>query len=87
MTSIIQTLLFALTFFSGAFVVPTLAGLLNLKVNKKRVVTAIITGGIIALTGKIIHDFYIDFVGSCIIFSTYVINALILFTPFSKRKE
>jgi SSS family solute:Na+ symporter len=83
-TSIIQTLLFALTFFSGAFVVPTLAGLLNLKVNKKRVVIAIVTGGILALTGKIIHDFYFDFLGSCIIISTYVINSMLLFTPFRR---
>ncbi len=83
-TSIIQTLLFALTFFSGAFVVPTLAGLLNLKVNKKRVVTAIITGGIIALTGKIIHDYYHDLIGSCIILSTYVINTVLLFTASRK---
>ena len=83
-TSIIQTLLFALTFFSGAFVVPTLAGLLNFKVNKKRVVMAIVTGGILALTGKIIHDFYFDFLGSCIIISTYVINSMLLFTPFRR---
>lgn len=85
MTSIIQTLLIALTFFSGAFVVPTLAGLLNLKVNKKRVVTAIITGGILAITGKIIHEFYHDFAGSCIILVTYLINALILFLPSKKK--
>jgi SSS family solute:Na+ symporter len=87
LTSIIQTLLFALTFFSGAFVVPTLAGLLHLKVNKKRVVTAIITGGIIAIMGKIIHDFYFDFIGSCIILSTYVINVFLLFTPFGETKN
>lgn len=85
LTSIIQTLLIALTFFSGAFVVPTLAGLLNLKVNKKRVVTAIITGGILAITGKIIHEFYHDFAGSCIILITYLINALILFLPSTKK--
>jgi SSS family solute:Na+ symporter len=85
MTSIIQTLLFALTFFSGAFVMPTLAGLLKLKVNKKRVVAAIITGGVMALTGKIIHDFYHGFAGSCIIISTYAINALILLIPSSKK--
>jgi SSS family solute:Na+ symporter len=83
-TSIVQTLLFALTVFSGAFVVPTLAGLLNLKVNKKMVVTAIVTGGIVALTGKIIHDFYHDFLGSCIILSTYLINAFLLFIPSKK---
>jgi len=83
-TSIIQTLLFALTFFSGAFVVPTLAGLLNLKVNKKRVLTAIIAGGIMALSGKIIKDFYNDLWGSWIIILTYVINSILLFTPFRK---
>ena len=83
-TTIVQTLLFALTIFSGAFVVPTLAGLLNLKVNKKRVAIAIIAGGVIALSGKIIHDFYNDFIGSCVILSTYVINAVLLFTPFKK---
>lgn len=87
MTSIIQTLLFALTFFSGAFVVPTLAGLLNLKVVKKRVVTAIITGGILALTGKVVHDYFHDFTGSCIILLTYIINALILFAPCSKTQK
>ncbi|HPE75114.1 MAG TPA: sodium:solute symporter family protein [Draconibacterium sp.] len=85
MTSIIQSLLFALTFFSGAFVVPTLAGLLNLKVNRKRVVTAIVTGGVIALTGKVAHDFYNEFAGSCLIISTYIINALILFVPVGKK--
>jgi solute:Na+ symporter, SSS family len=84
-TSIVQTLLFALTIFSGAFVVPTLAGLLNLKVNKKSVVIAIITGGAVALTGKIIHDFYNDIIGSCIILSTYVINAILLLIPFGKH--
>lgn len=83
-TSIIQTLMFALTIFSGAFVVPTLAGLLNLKVNKKRVVTAIISGGLIALTGKIIHDYQHDLTGNCIILSTYVINSVLLFTPSKK---
>lgn len=86
LTSIIQTLLFALTFFSGAFVVPTLAGLLNLKVNKNMVVTAIIVGGALALTGKIIHEFFYDVLGSCIILSTYIINALLLFLPFGKSK-
>ena len=85
LNSIIQTLLFALTFFSGAFVVPTLAGLLKIKVNKKRVVTSIITGGIIALTGKVVNVFYNDSLGSIIILSTYVINALLLFTPFKKN--
>lgn len=87
LTSIIQSLLFALTFFSGAFVVPTLAGLLKFKVNKKRVVTAIILGGTIALSGKIIQVFYHDLAGNLIIISTYIINALLLFTPLQKSAK
>jgi SSS family solute:Na+ symporter len=83
-TSIIQTLLFALTIYSGAFVIPTLAGLLNLKVNKKRVVLAIVTGGLVALTGKIIYGFYNEMIGNIIIISTYGINAILLFTPVRK---
>jgi SSS family solute:Na+ symporter len=76
--------LFALTFFSGAFVVPILAGLLKLKVNKKRVAAAIILGGCIALSGKIIQVFYFDLAGNLIIISTYMIHALLLFTPSKK---
>ena len=86
-TSIIQTLMFALTIYSGAFVIPTLAGLLNLKVNKKRVVLAIVTGGLVALTGKIIYGFYNEMIGNIIIISTYVLNAMLLFTPFRKNKR
>lgn len=84
-TSIIQSLLFALTFFSGAFVIPVLAGLLNLKVNKKQVVTAIITGGILALSGKIIHDYYHETTGNFIIILTYFVNAFLLFLPQKKE--
>ena len=83
--SIIQTLLFALTIYSGAFVVPTLAGLLNLKVNKKMVVVAILTGGVVALTGKITQDFYNEMTGNIIILSTYVISTILLFTPLKKE--
>lgn len=78
-TSIIQSLLFALTFFSGAFVVPTLAGLLKIKVAKNRVVYAIIIGGLIALGGKFIHNFHHEVLGNIIIVSSYFINIAILF--------
>ncbi len=83
-TSIIQSLLFALTFFSGAFVVPTLAGLLNIRVNKNRVVYAIIIGGLIALFGKLIHNFHDEIWGNIIIVSSYLINMAILFTRQKK---
>ncbi len=83
-TSVIQSLLFALAFFSGAFVIPTLAGLLNIKTNKKRVVAAIIFGGLIALAGEIINSYYNEIVGNSTIIAAYFINILILFTPSKK---
>lgn len=84
-TSIIQALLFALTFFSGAFVIPTLAGLLKLKIQNKRIVYAIIIGGLVALSGKIIHIFYNN-IGNSIIILSYLINIAILFVPVKKHK-
>src|SRR5690606_4647860 len=44
-TSILQSLLLALTFFSGAFVVPMLAGLLEKKVVVNQITAAMLTGG------------------------------------------
>jgi len=78
-TSIIQALLLALTFFSGAFIVPTLAGLLQLNVNRKRVISAMISGGIIALSGKIIFMIGYEFPGNLIIIFSYLVNAVLLF--------
>ena len=86
-TSIIQSLLFALAFFSGAFVVPVLAGLLNIKVNQKRVVYAIIAGGLIALTGKIINVFVDEIAGNLIVVAAYLINAGMLFFGGNGEKQ
>jgi len=90
-TSIIQALLFALTFFSGAFVVPVVAGLLHFKVQKDRVVYAIILGGLIALAGKITHTFYHEMIGNVIIVSAYLVNTILLFykglTIYSRKKS
>ena len=83
-TSIIQSLLYALTFFSGAFIVPTLAGLLKIKVIKSRVIYAIIIGGLIALSGKLINNFYDEFWGNIIIISSYLFNIVILFVRQKK---
>ena len=82
-TSIIQALLFALTFFSGAFVIPTLAGLLNVKVIKKRVVLAMIAGGFVALGGKIINVFHEELLGNLIIISSFILNSILLFFSFN----
>jgi len=84
-TSIIQALLFALAFFSGAFAVPVLAGLLKLKVKRKRVVIAILIGGTMALIGKIISSYYYPIAGNGIIILTYVVNSLILFLPTKEK--
>lgn len=80
-TSIISSLLFALTFFSGAFVVPVLAGLLKMKVVRNQVIPAIIAGGLTALSGKIINEFYSDIIGNVIIISAFIINSALLFLP------
>ncbi|MCD6354637.1 MAG: sodium:solute symporter family protein [Prolixibacteraceae bacterium] len=81
-TSIIQALLFALTFFSGAFFIPVLAGLLQLKTNRKMVVTAMVAGGLVALTGKIIAVYYVELYGNVLIIFSYFLNSFFL---FSKR--
>lgn len=78
-TSIIQALLLALTFFSGAFIVPTLAGLLQAKVNRKRVILAMLAGGITALAGKITVMSGYEIIGNLTIIFSYVINASLLF--------
>ncbi len=80
-TSIIQALLLALTFFSGAFVVPTLAGLLQINVNRKNVAFAMMSGGIIALSGKLLSLFDFEIFGNILIFVAYIVNALSLFLP------
>lgn len=78
-SKIIETLLFALTFFSGAFIVPTVAGLLQMKVNKSNVVISILAGGMLALTGKIVAVFYHAETGNYLILSAYLVNAIFLF--------
>jgi len=78
--SIIQSLLIALTIFSGAFIVPTAAGLLGFRASKIRSGTAMITGGAVALTGKIIALNGENMPGNLLIIIGFVLNALILFS-------
>lgn len=70
----------ALTFFSGAFVVPTLAGLLRLKVNKNNVILSMILGGVIALAGKIIFLSGYQLTGNIVIILSYLVNSILLFS-------
>jgi solute:Na+ symporter, SSS family len=77
--SIIQSLLVALTIFSGAFIVPIIAGLLGFRTNKTRSSAAMITGGVVALTGKIIALNGENIMGNLLIITGFVLNVLILF--------
>jgi solute:Na+ symporter, SSS family len=83
--SIIQSLLIALTIFSGAFIVPTAAGLLGFRTSKIRSSTAMIIGGTIALTGKIVALSGKSITGNLLIITGFVLNALILFTGNNRK--
>ncbi len=78
-TSIIQSLLLALSFFSGAFVIPVLAGLLKLNAGKKYVIPAMLAGGVTALIGKLININGDALIGNLVIIFSYIINGAILF--------
>ena len=69
--SIVESLLLALSFFSGAFIIPTLAGLLKFRTSKIQSTTAIICGGFIALSGKI-YSLYGDRVTGNLIISVRI---------------
>jgi solute:Na+ symporter, SSS family len=84
-TSILQSLLLALTFFSGAFVLPMLAGLLKLPVAKRQLIIAILAGGLVALSGKLINLFACPMTGNLIIILSFVINGIILFIPINQN--
>ncbi len=78
-TSIVQSLLIALTFFSGAFILPVLAGLLGFRNNKLQSNLAIVMGGLIALAGKIIGVSGHNKTGNLLILSAFIINGTLLF--------
>jgi solute:Na+ symporter, SSS family len=86
-TSILNSLLLALTFFSGAFVVPMLAGLLHKKIIKERLTAAMLAGGFTALTGKLIALEVAHLPGNIIIIFSFIINASLLFIPARRRDE
>jgi SSS family solute:Na+ symporter len=89
--SIIQSLLIALTIFSGAFIVPTIAGLSGFSTSRTQSSSAMISGGIIALTGKIIALNGWSKSGNLIIIAGFIINGILLFyrkpEPFTKSAK
>lgn len=77
--SIIQSLIIALTIFSGAFIVPTAAGLFGFRTGKLKSASAMIIGGTIALTGKLIALNGDNTIGNLVIICGFILNAMILF--------
>jgi SSS family solute:Na+ symporter len=80
-TDIIGTLLLALAVYAGAFTVPILWGLLGLKAKPKFVGAAIVTGGILALAGKLcpaLPGSLGSHTGDILMIAAFVVNAIIL---------
>jgi SSS family solute:Na+ symporter len=86
-TSIVSSLLMALSFYSGAFIIPMVAALFNLPYNKRFSITAMLTGGILALSGKLMMTFSSFETGQIILISGFIVNALLIFIPFGKKKN
>ena len=85
--SIIQSLLIALTIFSGAFILPTIVGLLGYTTSRNRSSAAMITGGAVALTGKIIALNGGGLTGNMLIIIGFILNALILFSDIRTKNN
>ena len=81
-TSILNALLISLSFFSGAFIFPVIAGLAGWPVNRKNALAAIVAGGTLALAGRIMNEVTGGNEGYWLILSGFFINiALILKLP------
>jgi SSS family solute:Na+ symporter len=84
-TSILGTLMLSLSFFSGAFILPVLAGIAGWKVNKQTAFAAMIAGGITAFSGKILQEILHLEWGYWLILAAYIINGVLLFFPGEKH--
>lgn len=85
-TSIVSSLLLALSFYSGAFIIPMIAALFNFRYNKNLGIAAMLSGGLLALSGKLLITFKYAEVGQYVLIAGFVINALLIFVPFRQRK-
>lgn len=86
-TSIVASLLLALSFYSGAFIIPMVAALFKLPYNKQLSIAAMLSGGILALSGKLLMTFNYHEAGQLILISGFLANVLLLFLPFGKEKQ
>jgi SSS family solute:Na+ symporter len=78
-TSIIQSLLIALSFFYGAFLLPVLSGLLGFRNNWIRSNLAMVVGGLVALSGRITVIYGSSKAGNLLILTAFILNGLLLF--------
>jgi SSS family solute:Na+ symporter len=85
-TSIVSSLLLALSFYSGAFIIPMIAALFNIPYNKRFSIAAMLSGGILALSGKLMMTFNHLETGQTILISGFMLNAILLFIPFGREK-
>ena len=73
--SILTVLLGALAVYSGAFIIPIIWGMFGLSSKTHYVITAILSGGILALIGK----FLPSSLGNTMIIIAFIVNIIILF--------
>jgi len=86
-TSIVSSLLLALSFYSGAFIIPMVAALFNLPYNKRFSIAAMLSGGILALSGKLLITFNHVEAGQYVLISGFILNAWLLFIPFGRKQR
>ena len=84
-TSIVSSLLLALSFYSGAFIIPMVAALFGLPYKKRFSIAAMLSGGILALTGKLMMTFNHFETGRYILISGFILNAILLFLPSDRK--
>ncbi|MBN2262713.1 MAG: hypothetical protein JW735_07370 [Prolixibacteraceae bacterium] len=86
--SIIEMLLVALTVYSGAFTIPIIIGLAGLKCKANYISFAIVTGGLIALSGKLISFTNANINSNLLIVASFFISSLIVtFGALKYKKE
>jgi SSS family solute:Na+ symporter len=85
-TSIIGILLIALTVYSGAFFLPIIAGLNGYQVKRSYLSAAIIAGGAIALTGKMISLHVSNNWGNIVITVAFLLNGLLILRGIKEQR-
>jgi len=79
---ILASFFLALSVYSGAFIIPCLAGIFGYRASKSYVIAAILTGGGTALYGKLLGGGSANYY----IILAFTLNALILSIPLIKKK-